>query len=581
MNMIQSLSGKPLTRSLFPARPVEREASVPLRGRLAGFWLGSESATLVLLVCLAVVAGGPRATGQVKVSPEGGSSSRIGSPVGGQHDMLLLLPSGPLHLRAHISDAKKPLKEVRQQYLSDLVASLDMDQDGQLSRDETAKHPLFASSRRFEGNAFLNSLRPRPRTYSENEIAMKVRRAAGRLVTYRQNDALADQDLRVFGVLDEDGSGLIDRVEMRFAAARIAQRDSDFDQCVTFNEFLDDAPDATSGLAVNPLDGEPPGSVHSDLLRDADEPTLAGRLVRRYDTDRDAHLTADELHWPQLRVEGLDDDGDGRLSMQELTRIAAAEPDVSLEIDLSEPTGQAMRLVGGRSPDVRDAQGDLVRLRRDRFSLSAAYRYRDPVDEAEQNAAAAFNLIDADANGYLDREEIDQHQRFERYLFDAMDRDEDDRLFAEEMMSYVRRYTQPASTTCQVTLWDTGNGLFQKLDDNADGRISIRELRGCEQRLLAIAGDQPQLNPSQMTKAYKIEFRRGGVSLFGRVDRPEVETPTATLAPRSGPVWFRRMDRNGDGDLTWNEFLGPRDVFEKLDRDRDDLIDPTEAEKAS
>ena len=37
------------------------------------------------------------------------------------------------------------------------------------------------------------------------------------------------------------------------------------------------------------------------------------------------------------------------------------------------------------------------------------------------------------------------------------------------------------------------------------------------------------------------------------------------------------MDRNGDGDLVWGEFLGPRDTFHKLDADNDGLIDPIEA----
>jgi hypothetical protein len=40
------------------------------------------------------------------------------------------------------------------------------------------------------------------------------------------------------------------------------------------------------------------------------------------------------------------------------------------------------------------------------------------------------------------------------------------------------------------------------------------------------------------------------------------------------------MDRNNDGDLTWNEFLGPREVFHKLDADGDGLLDPVEAAKA-
>ncbi len=40
------------------------------------------------------------------------------------------------------------------------------------------------------------------------------------------------------------------------------------------------------------------------------------------------------------------------------------------------------------------------------------------------------------------------------------------------------------------------------------------------------------------------------------------------------------MDRNGDGDLSPNEFLGRRDLFDKIDRDGDDLISPDEANAA-
>jgi hypothetical protein len=41
------------------------------------------------------------------------------------------------------------------------------------------------------------------------------------------------------------------------------------------------------------------------------------------------------------------------------------------------------------------------------------------------------------------------------------------------------------------------------------------------------------------------------------------------------------MDRNHDGDVSRREFLGPRDQFDRLDRDKDGLIDPDEARAAS
>jgi len=47
---------------------------------------------------------------------------------------------------------------------------------------------------------------------------------------------------------------------------------------------------------------------------------------------------------------------------------------------------------------------------------------------------------------------------------------------------------------------------------------------------------------------------------------------------RPGPAWFHKMDRNGDGDVSRNEFLGSAEQFDAVDTDKDDLISLAEAE---
>ena len=54
------------------------------------------------------------------------------------------------------------------------------------------------------------------------------------------------------------------------------------------------------------------------------------------------------------------------------------------------------------------------------------------------------------------------------------------------------------------------------------------------------------------------------------------EEPTRTEP--AGPRWFVRSDRNGDGAVTWAEFVGPRDAFDRLDADGDGALTPAEAE---
>jgi Ca2+-binding EF-hand superfamily protein len=207
----------------------------------------------------------------------------------------------------------------------------------------------------------------------------------------------------------------------------------------------------------------------------------------------------------------------------------------------------------------------------------------DPFEVSMAVALRTFNELDADANGYLDREETMVRERFGRGLFDQIDADGDVKIFGVEMKGFIRSRGEPISTTCQVTAFDDGAGFYSTLDANGDRRISLREMRYADKALAAMERDGKEgIGSAEPARRYRIEFVRGIFNPFGTPAQPVNAVATdASVKPRPvGPIWFQRWDRNNDGDITWREFLGPRDAFEQLDVDRDGLIDPKEAEAA-
>ncbi len=77
--------------------------------------------------------------------------------------------------------------------------------------------------------------------------------------------------------------------------------------------------------------------------------------------------------------------------------------------------------------------------------------------------------------------------------------------------------------------------------------------------------------------------RSGLLGLFGQTAAvpgvgPQPMAAGRRPAPAAGPEWFQKMDRNHDGDVSRREFLGPRDQFDRLDRDNDGLIGADEAD---
>jgi Ca2+-binding EF-hand superfamily protein len=468
-----------------------------------------------------------------------------------------------------------------------LFSELDTNGDGKVSAAEANSSPLRGTRSR-RAAAFLKTL-DADRLVTRQEIAQDVERAGGELIVYRQSAVSSDNDLEVFKFLDGDQSGFLEPGEMLAAPTKILERDLDQDECVSFQEFLPPAPPderLPPGMRARNADQNRPAIMTADMLRDLREPLLAQRMMKQYDRDGDGSLSARELGWDDRRMKPLDRNADDRLNLNELRDLTAAPVDLDLQVDLSGPDdgGRSLAIVSttGRQIDDR-RRPDVLRIAFPQAVLTVSMRQIDPIRSSIARARQGFNQIDADGNGYIDAAETKALVRFQAELFQALDADGDGKIFGEELDRYVLARAEPAATTARVNLYDTGRGFFETLDRNGDGRLSMRERLLATASLQSLAGQhQDQLGPDDPARHFHLEFVRGSFALFGPADQMFAPTsPSFEQRTPVGPVWFQRMDRNNDGDLTWQEFLGPREVFLRMDRDRDGLIDPQEASAAT
>ena len=206
-----------------------------------------------------------------------------------------------------------------------------------------------------------------------------------------------------------------------------------------------------------------------------------------------------------------------------------------------------------------------------------------------QQSVVQFRQADKDNNGFIDAKEAEASRQFRGGLFKAMDRDGDGKVTEKELLAYLDSYREiraRAQAACaSLVLSDESRGLFDLLDSDRDGRLSVREMRGAVGLLKKLdRTGKGHLAKADVPRSYRLTLRRGAAdtgplggaaaafALYGA-------SASAEQGPRrtAGPLWFRKMDRNRDGDVSRKEFLFSRELFEKIDSDGDGLISVAEA----
>ncbi|WP_193376965.1 EF-hand domain-containing protein [Frigoriglobus tundricola] len=406
----------------------------------------------------------------------------------------------------------------------------------------------------------------------------------------------------LFKLFDANGDGKLTRAEVAAVEGLIVTRDADEDECLDMAELVPDMFGQGFGrrrIVPAPGFGGPapvaPGPQMVVVYEAGRVPgTVTQQVIKKYDKDGDFELTRAEAGFDEVTFRALDADGNGKLDGEELDAWRTGAPDLDLTLSLAPKAADCSAKLS--APKAAEARG--FKLKQSEGGRLVLHVGRQPIDfsavapvsqfgqQALKNQYAYLFTQAAGGKDHIVEKDLGGANavqfQFVRVIFDAADRNEDGKLTKPEFDAYFDLQDGFRNLSLSLTPGVQTPSLFQLLDENRDNRLSVRELRTAWGRLIVLEEPGAEvvtrniIQPS-VTLRLSRTFDRFYVNQSLQVAFVGVNQ-NQVLVPQKGPLWFRKMDRNGDGDLSRGEFIGTRSEFDEIDTDRDGLISLDEAE---
>jgi Ca2+-binding EF-hand superfamily protein len=347
--------------------------------------------------------------------------------------------------------------------------------------------------------------------------------------------------------LDADGDGKISKDEFIGSASIFERWDADKDGFVTEAELA-------AGLAAPKPKAQPqrddrPGRGPADaerLRRQVDG------VLQRLDKDKDGKLTGEEIpkrgDWMRM-----DANADGAIDADELAA--------------------GFRARGGGRPRGPDLAQRLLAMDTDKDGRISKEEWKGRPE--------GFARMDTDQDGFLTKSEIEEiAKRMRRRggwksgpsdaLFRRMDADQDGKLTKEE--------------------WKLKPDLFARFDANGDGVITPDEVMPADPRQPGAEGDGSaeflrrfDRNGDGKIEASEFKDERRFAAMDrdqdGVLSKTEIEQALDKQDRERGMGFLERFDRDRDGKVTREEFTGPAKLFDRMDRNKDGVIDAADKAK--
>lgn len=527
---------------------------------------------------------------------------------GDAYKMVFLGPEGAVFFNLVVDTGNRSIADTRRDYAAVVFRNLDADSSKMLEPAEAAKIPqngqLSANTPALGDGWKALDTNPADEQINLDELFAFVDQQLGPRLRVALKTRL-QQSVRLFGPLDADGDQHVSHEEIERGLGNLHINDFDDDGTLSVAE-LQPYPTAMR-QAMQQQEAETSGDVPlATLTSEAERTAALERLMNFYGVGVEG---SQSRTIPCARIGGLaaedvvehDANSDGQLDDEELAAL--------LESDTPRLTIGAMVHRNG----VQDADKSIDNLvehgtRTSRLAKVIEFRLAGmPVTikasinkqggMADPQVAVSMILVrfielDADKNQYLDDTEfMGLRGRLPEVglpdvEFSGVDVNGDEMVMRDELRSFAESNIGLTEASLVVTVSDDAKTLFEILDDNLDNRLSPREFQEGSIRMKRYDYDKDgRFGPTEMRSEFGLVVSR---------DRPQFVTTirqnagagmgvpvvTPMSAGTAGPTWFRKMDRNQDGDVAWREFLGPRDDFDRIDSDGNALIDLNEATAA-
>ncbi len=538
-------------------------------------------------------------------SPQGNPPAAAESGAG--RVLIFLAANRPIFVRLRVTVQGRAFDESWLDSVRMFHATLDRNGDGTLTTKEADPAIVNALVRLAAGAGEIPAIgeldvEPKDGKVSIDELAEVLRPVIGPFRLHVGRQAIARTDA-LFDQLDRDKDEQLTRPELATIAGSLRPLDLDDDQMISALELEPFNSPAVTALIDEPSERRAHFTASPPVVElVAGESTFrpARLLLKKYDKGKgdipgrpDNKLSSSEFAISPDAFAAADTSGDDALDTDELRKLLARPPiDLTLDVTLSpEAPGQAMARVEAAMESPKTAQ---VKRINDRDVEFAVGQVRLDIHVEDGSTAAEvtrrvvqqrFKAADVNKDGYLAGKElvaINGPQSPLAGLAVVIDRDGDGKIYLKELLAFADRQLLAARSRLDVTTDDHGRAIFGVLDLDRDRRLGAREVMRTVDRVMSWDRDgDGRVSADEVPYHFQVTIARSGLLGFSRAgsDAPAAGSMAATRA--AGPDWFRKMDRNHDGDVSRREFLGPRDQFDRLDRDNDGLIDPNEAEAAT